>query len=97
MGLQTVANQFLNVEPLEHGVANSCKSVYKYGTVVTWGRKQLQIIFEIWNHWDIGLQTVANQFLKMELLENGVANSWKSVSKYGTVGICGFKRLQISF
>ena len=22
MGLQTVANQFLNMEPLEHGVAN---------------------------------------------------------------------------
>ena len=26
MVLQTVANQFLNMEPLEHGVANSCKS-----------------------------------------------------------------------
>ena len=23
MGLQTVSNQFLNTEPLEHGVANS--------------------------------------------------------------------------
>ena len=43
MGLQTVANQFLNMEPLEHWVANSCESVSKYGTVRTWGRKQLQI------------------------------------------------------
>ena len=37
MGLQTVANQCLNMEPLEHGVANSCKSVSKYGTVGKWG------------------------------------------------------------
>ena len=102
MGLQTVANQFLTVEPLKHGVANSCKSVYKYGTVVTWGCKQLQIIFEIWNHWDIGLQTVANQFLNMEPLEHVCpalqeqANC-NSVSKYGTVGTWGCKQLQISF
>ena len=34
----------------------------------------------------LGLQTVANQFLTMEPLEYGVANSFKSVSKYGTVG-----------
>ena len=33
MGLQTVANQFLNMEPLEHGVANSGKSVSNHGTV----------------------------------------------------------------
>ena len=45
MGLQTVANQFLNMEPLEHGVANSCKSVSKYETIGTWGFKQLQIGF----------------------------------------------------
>ena len=45
MGLQTVANQFLNMEPLEHWVANSCKSVSEYGTVGTWGCKQLQISF----------------------------------------------------
>ena len=30
MGLQTVVNQFLNMEPLGHGVANSCKSVSNY-------------------------------------------------------------------
>ena len=35
MGLQTVANQFLNMEPLQHVVANSGKSVSKYGTVGT--------------------------------------------------------------
>ena len=60
MGLQTVANQFRNIEPLEHGVANqfltmeplehavvnSCKSVSKYGTVGTWGCKQLQMSFK---------------------------------------------------
>ena len=38
MALHT--NQFLNMELLEHGVANSCKSVSKYGTVETWGCKQ---------------------------------------------------------
>ena len=43
--LQTDASQFLNMEPLEHGVANRCKSVSKYGTVGTWGCKQLQISF----------------------------------------------------
>ena len=37
MGLQTVANQFLNMEPLEYGVSNSCKSVSNHGTVGTWG------------------------------------------------------------
>ena len=46
--MQTVANQFLNMEPLE-----------------------------------MGLQKVAHQFLTMEPLEHGVANSCKSVSKYG--------------
>ena len=97
MGLQTVANQFLYMELLEHWVVNSCKSVSEYGTVGTWGCKQLQISFEIWNRWNMGLQTVANQFLNMEPLEHGVANSSKSVFKYGTVGICGFKQLQISF
>ena len=91
MWLQTVANQFLNMEPLEHGVANSCKSVSKYGTVGSWGCKQLQISFEIWNHWNIGLQTVANQFLNIEPLEHGVSNSCKSFSKYGTVGTLGCK------
>ena len=35
----------------------------------------------------MGLQTVANQFLIMELMEQAVANSCKSVSEYGTVGI----------
>ena len=45
----------------------------------------------------MGLQTVANQYLTMESLEHGVANSFKSVSKYGTVGIWGCKQLQISF
>ena len=45
MGLQTVANQFPTMEPLEHGVANIFKSVSKYGTVGTWGCKQLQISF----------------------------------------------------
>ena len=48
MGLQTVANQFLTMVPLEYGVANSCKSVSKYGTVGTWGCKELQISFKIW-------------------------------------------------
>ena len=32
MGLKTVANQFLNMKPLDHGVANSCKSVSNHGT-----------------------------------------------------------------
>ena len=53
MGLQIVANRFLNMEPLEHR-----------------------------------FEAVANQFLNMEPLKHGVANSCKSVSKYGTVGIC---------
>ena len=97
MGLQTVANQFLKMEPLEHGVANSCKSVSNHGTVGTWGCKQLQMSFLIWNRWNIGLQTVANQFLTMEPLEHGVANSCKSVSQYGTVGTLACKQLQISF
>ena len=97
MGLQTVVNQFLNMELLEHGVANSCKSVSEYGTVGSWGCKQLQISFYIWNRWNMGLQTVANQFLNMEPLDHGVANSCKSVSKYGTVGTSGCKQLQISF
>ena len=35
MGLQTGANEFLNMELLEHRVANRCKSVSKYGTVET--------------------------------------------------------------
>ena len=97
MGLQTVASQFLTTEPLEHWVANSCKSISKYGTVGTWGCKQLQISFLIWNRWNMGLQTVANQFLNMEPSEHGVANSCKSVSKYGTLGTWGCKQLQISF
>ena len=33
----------VNMEPLKHGVANSCKSVSKYGTVGKWGSKQVQI------------------------------------------------------
>ena len=45
MGLQTVTNQILNMELLQHVVANSCKSVSKYGTVGIWGYKQLQISF----------------------------------------------------
>ena len=97
MGLQTVANQFLNIEPLEHGVANSCKSVSNHGTVGTWGCKQLQMSFQPWNRWNMGLQTFSNQFLNMEPLEHGVSNSCKSVSKYGTVGTGGCKQLQISF
>ena len=43
MGLQTVANQFLTLELLQHGVANSCKSVSEYETIGTWGCKQLRI------------------------------------------------------
>ena len=93
MGLQTVANQFLNMDPLEHGVANGFKSVSNHGTVGTWGCKQLQIIFYIWNHCNMGLQTVANQFLNMEPLEHGVANSCQSVSEYGTIGTWGCKQL----
>ena len=62
MGLQIVANQFLNMEPMEHGV-----------------------------------ETVANQFLNIEALEHRVANSCKLVSKYGTDGTWGCKKLQISF
>ena len=85
------------MELLEHGVANSCKSVSKYGTGGTWGCKQLQISFEIWNHWNTGLQTIANHFLNIEPLEHGVANSCKSVSKYGTVETWGCKQLQISY
>ena len=80
--LQTVANQFLNMEPLEHGVANSCKSGSNHGTVGTSGCKQLQISFEIWNRWNMGLQTVANQFLNMEPLEHGVAINCRSVSNH---------------
>ena len=97
MGLQTVANQFLTMEPLENGVANSCKSVSNHGTVGTWGCKQLQMSFYIWNRWNIGLQTVANQSLNMELLEHRVANSCKSVSNHGNVETLGCKQLQISF
>ena len=92
MGLQTVANQFLNMEPLEHWVANSCKSVSEYGTVGTWGCKQLQISFKIWNRWNMGLQTVANKFLNMEPLEHGVANSCESVFNHGIVGTWGCKQ-----
>ena len=32
IGFQTDADQFLNMEPLDHGVANSCKSVSNHGT-----------------------------------------------------------------
>ena len=85
IGLQTVANHFLNMEPLEHWVANSCKSVSEYGTVGIWGCKQLQISFEMWNRLNTGWQTVANQFLTMEPLEHVVAKSCKSASIYGTV------------
>ena len=73
MGLQTVANQFLNMEPLAHGVANSCKSVSKYGTVGTWGCKQLQMSFLIWNRWNMWLQTVANKWINIETWGTGVA------------------------
>ena len=97
MGLQTVANQYLTMESLEHGVANSFKSVSKYGTVGTWGCKQLQISFKQWNRWNMGLQTVSNQFLKKKKIENGVSNSCKSVSNLGTVATWGCKQLQISF
>ena len=45
MGFQTDANRILNMELLKHGVANSCKLVFKYGTVGTWGCKQLQMSF----------------------------------------------------
>ena len=69
--LHAVATQ--DMEPLELGVANSCKSVSIYGTVGTWGCKQLQISFQPWNRWHMGLQTVANQFRNMEPLEHGVA------------------------
>ena len=92
MGLQTVANWFLNIEPLERGVANSCKTVSKYGTIGAWGCKQLQNSFDIWNRWNMLLQTVANQFLNMEPLEHGVANNCKSVSNHGTVGTWGCKQ-----
>ena len=67
-GVANSANQFLNMEPLEHAVANSCKSVSNHGTVGIWGCKQLQISFKPWNRWNMGLQTVANQFLNMEPL-----------------------------
>ena len=80
------------MEPLEQGVANSCKSVSNY-------RK-----------WNIGLQTVANQFLNMEPLEHGlqtVANQFlnmellerefQTVYKQGTIGPggCHPKRFKI--
>ena len=97
MRLQTVANQLLNMDPLEYGVANGCKSKSNHGTVGTWGCKQLQIIFYIRNHCNMGLQTVANQSVNMEPLEHGVANSCKSVSYHRTVGKWGCKQLQISF
>ena len=45
----------------------------------------------------MGLQTVANQFLNMELLEHGVANSFKSVSKYCTVGTRGLQTVAKRF
>ena len=45
MGLQTVANEFLYMEPLEHRVANSCKLVSNHGTIGTFGYKQFQISF----------------------------------------------------
>ena len=47
--------------------------------------------------WNMGLQTVANQFLIMELLEHGVANSFKSVSKYCTVGTRGLQTVAKRF
>ena len=97
IGLQTVANQFLNMEPLENGVANSCKSVFKYRIVEKWGCKPLQISFEIWNRWNMGLQTVEIQLLTMEPLEHGVAKSCKSASNHGTIGTRDCKQLQISF
>ena len=50
MGLQTVANQFLNMEPLEWRVANLFQNrepletpVYKYGTVGMDGLKTSSI------------------------------------------------------
>ena len=47
------------------------------------------------SRWNMGLQTVANQSLTIDLLEYGVANSCKLVSKYGTTWTWGFKQLQI--
>ena len=41
MGLQTVENQFLNMEPLEYAVSNSCKSVFNHRTVGTWGSQRV--------------------------------------------------------
>ena len=43
------------------------------------------------------IEATSNLFLKLLLLDNGVANSCKSVSKYGTVGTWGCKQLQMSF
>ena len=97
MGLQTVANQFLTMETLEHGVANSCKSVSKIWNRWSMGLQTVANQFLNMEPLEHGLQTVANQFLTMEPLEHGVANSCKSVSKYENVGIWGCKLLQISF
>ena len=76
------------------------KTAYEIGTG-DWSSdvcsSDLQISFEIWNRWNMGLQTVANQLLNMEPLEYGVSNSCKSVSNHGTVGTWGCKQLQISF
>ena len=41
MGLQTVENQFLNMEQLEYAVSNSCKSVSNHGPVGTWGSQRV--------------------------------------------------------
>ena len=98
MLLQTVANQFLKLcYRWNMRVANSSKAFSKYGTVGTWGFKQMQIGFLILNRWNMGLQTVANQFLNIEPSEHGVANSCKSVYKYRTVGTWGSQRVANQF
>ena len=74
MGLQTVANQFLNMEQLEHGVAKRCKSDSKYGTIEKKKKKKVEIKKIKWRRGEVGLQTVAYQFLNMEPLEHGIAN-----------------------
>ena len=62
MGFQAVANQFLNMEPLEHGGANSCKSVSKYCTVGTRGLQTVENKFLNMERLEYDVSTTFNKF-----------------------------------
>ena len=85
------------MEPLEHGVANSCKSVFNYRK----SNMGLQTFANQFLNMELLEHGVENSFKSVSKYctvgTRGFAHSCKAVSKYGTIGTWGFKQMQIEF